>query len=232
MNREHESQRIIAEYERRDRVLPADFYSLHHLPNLFQHQEHERVLLGCLQQAGRIPLAEQRIVDLGCGEGNWLRVFERLGALQENLSGIELGESRAELARQRMPQADIHAGDATALPWPDDTFDVVFQRMMFTSILDPELRQTAAAEMMRVARPDGTIIWVDFFVNPRNPQVHALGRQAVRELFPGWHVTFYRTTLAPPLARRIVPLSWMFARMLESLKIFNTFYFAVLQRDR
>jgi ubiquinone/menaquinone biosynthesis C-methylase UbiE len=232
VNRESESQRILAEYERRDRVLPADFYSLHHLANLFQHQEHERMLLRCLQRAGRTPLTDQRIVDLGCGEGNWLRVFEGLGALQENLAGIELGDTRAEITRRRLPAADIQAGDATALPWPDRTFDVVFQRMMFTSILDPALRKAAAAEMMRVARSDGSIIWVDFFLNPRNSHVHPLGKQDIRALFPGWRAKFYRTTLAPPIARRLAPISWTLARVFESVKLFNTFYFALLQPDR
>ncbi len=103
--------------------------------------------------------------------------------------------------------------------------------MMFSSILDADTRRAAASEMMRVARPSGAIVWVDFFVNPTNPNVRPIGRKQIRALLPGWRGTFYRTTLAPPLARRLVPISWTFARLLESLRILNTFHFAVFVRE-
>jgi SAM-dependent methyltransferase len=227
---EAESQRILAEYERRDRELPADYYGLHRWPNLFMHHEHERLLLKCLHRCGQIPLTGRRILEVGCGEGNWLQVFERLGASRTNLAGIELGPDRVETARHRLPGAEILAADAAVLPWPDQTFDVVFQRMMFTSILDAEVRRRAAAEIMRVLKPGGVMIWVDFFINPRNPHVRPLGRGDVRALFPGWNAKLFRTTLAPPLTRRLAPLCWSAARALESLKLFNTFFFGYLTK--
>ena len=174
-----ESRRIIAEYERREREMPADFYDLHHLRNLFMHQEHERLLADCLHRSGQIPSPERKILEVGCGHGNWLSVFESLGFSQQNISGVELGRPRAELASRRLPAADVRAGDAAKLPWEDHSFDVVFQRMMFTSILDPRIRRQAAAEMMRVVRPDGVIIWSDFFINPSNPRVCPLSQADV-----------------------------------------------------
>ena len=226
---EAEARRIIAEYDRRDREIPSDFYALFHPQNLFAHQEHQRMLLHCLRRASLVPFGARRVLDVGCGQGDWLAVFEGFGARRECLAGIELGEARAAMAARRLDGADIRAGDASHLPWPDHSFDVLFQRMMFTSILDPAARRAAAAEAMRVARPGGAIIWVDFFINPRNPRVCPLGRADVRALFPNWQATFYRTTLAPPLARRLVPISWSLARAVEQLRIFNTFYFALLQ---
>jgi ubiquinone/menaquinone biosynthesis C-methylase UbiE len=226
-----ESRRIIAEYERREREMPADFYDLHHLRNLFMHQEHERLLAQCLHRTGQIPSRERRILEVGCGHGNWLSVFETLGFPQVNIAGIELGAARAEFAAKRLPMADVRAGDATKLPWPDGAFDVVFQRMMFTSILDPDIRRQAAREMMRVVRPDGAIIWADFFINPSNPHVRPLNRADVRELFPGWRARLYRTTLAPPLARRLVSVSWSLARAVEKLKIFNAYFFGYLRHE-
>lgn len=226
-----ESRRIIAEYDRRERETPADYYALYHLRNLFIHQEHERMFVRCLERAGQVPLADRRVLEVGCGTGNWLSFFEGLGVARQNLAGVELGQERAEFAARRLPGADIRAGDAAKLPWPDQSFDVVYQRMMFSSILDPAVRKVAAAEMMRVARPAGAIIWVDFFVNPRNAQVCCLGRADVAALFPGWRATLYRTTLAPPISRRLAGVAWSLARGLEKLKIFNTFYFGFLQRE-
>ena len=228
---EAESRRIIAEYERRERDMPSDFYALYHPHNLFVRQEHERLLLTCLRRAKMVPLSERRVLEVGCGNGDWLTIFENFGVRRENLAGIELGAERVESAFRRLPGSDIRSGDAAQLPWEDQSFDILFQRMMFTSILDPNVRRGAAAEMVRVTRPGGAIIWVDFFINPRNPQVCCLGRADIRALFPGWRATLYRTTLAPPLSRRAVKVSWSLARALERLRVFNTFYFGFLQRE-
>lgn len=219
-----EADRILAEYERRQRQLPSDYYALHRPHNLFQHQNDQRLLATCLRRAGQLPLTERRVLEMGCGEGNWLRVFQEFGTPLNNLAGIELGPERVELALAKLPAADIRAGDASRLPWPDHSFDIVFQRMMFTSILDPQMRRAAAAEMMRVVKPGGVLVWVDFFINP-NPRVYCLSKSEIRGLFPGWQGTFFRTTLAPPVARRLVPISWSLARLLEKLQVFNTFYF-------
>jgi len=43
-------------------------------------------------------------------------------------------------------------------------------------------------------------------------------------LFPNCHYEFHRITLAPPIARRIVSLSWILAYGLERLTIFNSHY--------
>jgi ubiquinone/menaquinone biosynthesis C-methylase UbiE len=224
-----EAQRILAEYDRREREIPSDFYALWHPRNLFVHQEHERIVLECLRRAGLAPLSGRRVLDVGCGHGDWLAVFESFGARREDLAGVELGSDRALQTANRLKGADVRAGDATSLPWDDRSFDVLFQRMMFTSILDPEARRAAAREMMRVARPGGAMIWIDFFINPRNPHVRPLGKADVRALFPNWRATFYRTTLAPPLSRRLARLSWSLARAIEQLRVFNTFYVALLQ---
>jgi hypothetical protein len=58
-----------------------------------------------------------------------------------------------------------------------------------------------------------------------------LSRADVRELFPGWRARLYRTTLAPPLARRLVRVSWSLARAIEKLKIFNAYFFGFLKRE-
>jgi ubiquinone/menaquinone biosynthesis C-methylase UbiE len=224
-----EAQRILAEYDRREREIPSDFYALWHPRNLFVHQEHERMVLTCLRRAGLVPLAGRRVLEVGCGHGDWLAVFEGFGARRDDLAGIELGQDRAEHTARRLPGADVRAGDATRLPWEDSSFDVLFQRMMFTSILDPQARRAAAEEMMRVSRRVSAIVWIDFFVNPRNPHVRPLGRADVRSLFPDWRATFWRTTLAPPISRRLVRMSWSLARAVEQLRIFNTFYVALLQ---
>ena len=53
---------------------------------------------------------------------------------------------------------------------------------------------------------------------------------AIRALFPGCAFDFRRITLAPPLARRLVPFSWLLAYLLEKLKIFNSHYLVAIQK--
>jgi hypothetical protein len=89
-----------------------------------------------------------------------------------------------------------------------------------------------------VKRPDG-LPWLegrsyDFRLNPTNPQTRGISYFSIRpaeikRLFPNCHYEFHRITLAPPIARRVVPISWMLALFLESLKIFNSHYLAVIK---
>jgi ubiquinone/menaquinone biosynthesis C-methylase UbiE len=179
-------------------------------------------------------LRDKTILDVGCGGGQGLVDFESWGARRQNLAGIDLLDESARLARARLGTgeraADIRAGNAAELPWPDETFDIVNQSTMFTSILSDALRKAIADEMVRVARPGGVILWYDFRVNnPVNQHVRRVGAREIRSLFPGCEVHLRLITLAPPVARRLVPLSWVGALMLESLRIFNTHYFGVIR---
>lgn len=228
---DQETARILAEYQRREAELPADFYALHYAPNLFSHQGQQRGLLQTLERSRLLPLNDRQILDVGCGHGQWLALFELFDASQQNIAGIELGDERATAARRRFPRADIRTGDAADLPWTDASFDIVSQATMFTSILDAGVKRRIASEMLRVLKPRGIVIWYDFLVNnPRNPNVRGVGRRELHELFPGCRIELRRMTLAPPLARRIVPVSWPLARVLENCKILNTHYLATIRR--
>ncbi len=219
-----EADRILEELRRREREVPADFYSLDRPANRFLRQGQERALREALEEIG--PLAGKRVLEVGCGSGNWLEMLE--GA---KLSGIELEPERAARAAARFPDADIRAGDASRLPWPDGSFDIVLQSTVFSSILDPGMRRAVASEMLRVLAPGGAILWYDFFVNnPSNPHVRGVRRREIEALFPGCRVSLRRTTLAPPLARRIVPVSWKLAELLESLRVLDTHFFGVIRR--
>ena len=219
-----EADRILEELRRREREVPADFYSLDRPANRFLRQGQERALRKALEEIG--PLAGKRVLEVGCGSGNWLEMMQ--GA---TLSGIELEPERAARAAARFPGADIRAGDASRLPWESGSFDIVLQSTVFSSILDPGMRRAVASEMLRVLAPGGAILWYDFFVdNPSNPHVRGVRRREIEALFPGCRVDLRRTTLAPPLARRIVPVSWKLAALLESLRVLDTHFFGVIRR--
>jgi SAM-dependent methyltransferase len=228
---DRETERILDEYARRKATLPADFYALHRPANLFNYQGLQRAVLSALATAGQLPLSERRILDVGCGGGPGVGMFELFGASRHSISGIELNPEHLAVAQQRFSGADLRLGNAAELPWSDGLFDIVFQATMFTSILEPRLKQSIAAEMLRVLRGDGVVLWYDFhFNNPQNPNVRGIGRRELAALFPNCQIHLRRVTLAPPLARRLVPLSWPAARLLEQLRFLNTHYLATIRK--
>lgn len=121
--------------------------------------------------------------------------------------------------------ADLRVGDACELPWADAMFDVVTQFTLFTSILDTGVKRRIASEMLRVLKPDGMILWYDFrYNNPRNANVRGIEAKEVRQLFPGCGVTLEKVTLAPLIARWVVPVSWLAALVLEKIPVLRTHY--------
>lgn len=227
---ESEATRILAEYKRREREIGRDHYSLLHTSNLFFSHGQQRALQRALVRSSTLPLADRRILEIGCGLGRWLSIFEAFGAKREKLAGIDLDRDRIEETREHFQTADLRVGDACQLPWPDHSFDVVFQSLVFTSILDDSVRQGVAREMLRVVASDGVILWYDFrFNNPNNSNVRAVSHSDIRRLFPGCSVELERVTLAPPISRRLVPISWLTAALLERVRLLNTHYFGVIR---
>ncbi len=226
-----ETDRIRNEYRRRDRELGSEFYGLHRPGNLFVRHGQERALLQALLRSQSVPLEDKRILEIGCGRGQWFVTFETLGAQPDHMAGIELDADRAEDCAVRFPPADIRVGDATQLPWDDGTFDIVFQSTVLTSVLDPKVKTQLANEMLRVVKEDGVLLWYDFqYNNPKNPNVRGIGRREIARLFPSCYIWLRRATLAPPIARAVVPISWVFATLLESLYFLNTHYIGYIKK--
>ena len=223
--------RIAAEYERRAREIPRDFYSLGKPGNLLMHQQTLRSCISALQEASLFPLHGRRVADIGCGVGTWLLEFVQWGADPTDVAGIDLMEDRLQSARKRIPQADLYTGSASELPWPDESFDLVSQFLVFTNMFDPALKRAVAGEMLRVLKPGGAVLWFDLRVdNPKNPEVRGLRRKEVESLFPGCDVHLRPALLAPPIARSIAGYSWSVGEALHALPFLCTHYAGVIRK--
>src|SRR5436190_9869307 len=181
---------------RYDPITPAVYMSL---------QERERVLMRWIRCCGIAPVASRRLLELGCGSGHNLLDFLRIGFQPDNLTGNDLLPDRVEYARRVLPATlRILPGDAMDLQLPVESFDVVHQSAVFTSILDREFQNALAARMWSWIKPGGGVLWYDFiYNNPRNPDVAGVPLDRIRELFPEGHLRYWRLTLAPPLARLV-----------------------------
>jgi SAM-dependent methyltransferase len=96
-----------------------------------------------------------RVLDVATGSGNAAIAAARLGCTAVGVDYvpalIERGRLRA--AAERL-DVELLEGDAEALPFPDDSFDAVMS--VFGSMFAPD-HARAAAELLRVSRPGGTI---------------------------------------------------------------------------
>jgi ubiquinone/menaquinone biosynthesis C-methylase UbiE len=220
-------RRIYADREKK--LAGEDSYSLANPAYLFVIQQRQQAILRALQREGLIPLDNKKILELGCGTGGVLLEFLAFGASPGFLHGTDLLAERVSKARSRMPHLPLSCADGGRLPYPDRSFDLVLQFTVFSSILNQPVCYTVSQEMVRVLKPDGLILWYDFWLNPFNKQTRGVRPHEIREYFPGSRLTFERITLAPPFARRLVPITWTGALLLEKLRLFNTHYLATIR---
>ena len=99
-----------------------------------------------------------RLLDVGCGAGQAIREAATRGA---TVSGLDASAPLLEVAARRTPAADLRQGDIEALPFEDETFDVV---TAFNSIQYAVAPASAVAEIARVCRRGGHVaigIWGD-----------------------------------------------------------------------
>jgi len=226
-----EVARLAAEYRRRAERIPPDFYGWSRPASRFAFCQTLRASIAALVEAGCFPFDHLRIADIGCGSGKWLVEFVQWGADPLNLAGIDLGERQIEEARRKLPTADLRVGHAGRLPWPAESFDLATQFTLFTSVLNPAIKRSIAQEMLRILKPGGAVLWYDFAVNnPRNPNVRGIGAREIRSLFEGCTIRLRRTELAPPLARLVVPVSWMLGLLLEKIWFLRTHYVGVFRK--
>jgi SAM-dependent methyltransferase len=218
----NELERIRTVYARRRAEGREARYTVFDRANLFRLLHLERALVEVLRAERLTDVAGLRALDVGCGGGWWLRTLLRWGARPEHLIGIDLLPEAVAAARTVHPAVRIARASADRLPFPDNAFDLVSQFTVVSSVLDPVMRRRIADEMVRVLRPGGVVLWYDFTVNPRNPDTRGIGRAELASLFPGCALRIRRVTLAPPLARLVVPRAWLAAELLEQLPFLRT----------
>ncbi len=223
--------RLRKEYEDRERRFNGnDLYSLSNSAYRFLKSQLKKDIHKLLKRhSANVSWDTTRILEVGCGNGNVLMDFHQLGVKQENLIGVDLLLTRLKKARQDYPLLKVTCADGKYLPYSPGAFDMILQFTVFSSILDYKIKRSLALEMQRVLKKDGVILWYDFWWNPTNYQTHGIGLREIRSLFNGMHIRTQKVTLAPPIARRMVPLSPSFSIWLESLSILNSHYLALIK---
>lgn len=225
-----EPQSVRARYARRAAQDPR--YSLLNPAALLALQERQRAMLALFKQLGFADLSVLRLHEVGSGTGSNLVEFLLMGFAPEKLSGVELLAERHAMARARLPAAvSLAQGDALALSPAAGSVDIVLQATVFSSLLDDAFQQQLADAMWAAVKPGGGVLWYDFTVNnPRNPDVRGVPLSRLRQLFPQAQVRARRVTLAPPIARALVPIHPALYAVTNALPLLRTHVLAWLAK--
>jgi ubiquinone/menaquinone biosynthesis C-methylase UbiE len=127
--------------------------------------------------------AQERILDVGCGTGRFLRKAAQRWP-DARLIGVDPAEGMIEVARSLTPGATFYISMAEELPLPDASVDVAVTTLSFHHWSD---QAAGVREVARVLRPGGRFIlvdasapaWMQKFVrllcpyNPRQSRLHS-----------------------------------------------------------
>ena len=107
----------------------------------------------------------ETVLDVGCGTGTLAMEVARRVGRAGRVAGIDPGteqiaRAHAKAARRHLP-IEFQVGVIEQLPFPDQTFDVVFSTLMMHH-LPAGLKRQGLAEIARVLKPGGRLVIADF----------------------------------------------------------------------
>jgi len=131
----------------------ATWYAKTTLKDLKRHQWMAKQLVE------KIPL-NGKVLEIAPGPGYFCIELAKLGNHQ--ITGLDISKSFVEIARKNAAEAglkiDFREGNASAMPFPENTFDFTFCQAAFKNFSEPV---KAIAEMYRVLRPGGLSVIAD-----------------------------------------------------------------------
>ncbi len=133
--------------------------------------------------------AGSRVLEVAPGPGYLSIELAKLGKYQ--VTGLDISKSFVEIAqtnaRQAGVQVDFRHGNASDMPFADETFDFIICTAAFKNFTQPV---RAIAEMYRVLRPNGKALIVDLRRDASraavNQMVDEMGLNRVNTLFTKW----------------------------------------------
>ncbi|MBI5698184.1 MAG: class I SAM-dependent methyltransferase, partial [Thaumarchaeota archaeon] len=94
-----------------------------------------------------LSLRAQNILEVGCSAGNDLKLFPQ----GMNVNGIDVSEIAISIARENLPEFSFKVGEITAIPFENDSMDIVFTRNVFNHLETTDIKKSVD-ELFRVSR--------------------------------------------------------------------------------
>jgi len=201
-------------YYRRKFHFQSDGYLSQASAERYDHQV--EVLFGggaaAMRRQALVPLREAlrqhgarspaRLLDIGCGTGALLREVKR-NHPRLAVTGLDLSAPYLAVARRRLApwsRVALIEAAAEAMPFAEAEFDIVCCVYLFHE-LPARVRHAVVAEIRRVLKPGGMLIFVDSLQTGDEPDYDAL-----LYYFPfAFHEPYYRSYLTEDLDRLIRP---------------------------
>ncbi|RJO59111.1 class I SAM-dependent methyltransferase [Candidatus Parcubacteria bacterium] len=103
--------------------------------------------------------AGDKVLDAGCGNGRFLELLKNKPV---EYWGIDSSPKLVGLAKQKFPNQRFQTASILALPYPDQTFDVVLCLATLHHIPSDIYRHQAMRELARVLKKDGLLILLNW----------------------------------------------------------------------
>lgn len=107
------------------------------------------------------PRQGMSVLDIGCGTGTHLFFYQEAGC---KTFGVDLSPAMLNVARQKLgtaAPAALTLGDASRMPFPDGSFDLVTATLMFHE-MPAALRSPVMGEAKRVVKKHGRFLVTDY----------------------------------------------------------------------
>ncbi len=174
-------------------------------------------------------LGRARVLDLGCGVHSVsCPTIDDAGPAVARF-GIDLLFDRTRAACTSGQFAGVACADGSALPLAAASVDLVLIFTVFSSIADDAICAAIGRDVTRVIKQGGAVLWYDLaYPNPANRQVRAVPRASVERWFPSLRPSWRRTTLLPPLARRLGQATDTLYPVLSRLPLLTSHHLGIL----
>lgn len=141
---------------------------------------------------------DERLLDMGCGRGAVLLMAAQHLTTGRAVGldlwrGVDQSGNSPEATRRNAAaegvadRVDLHTGDMTALPFEDDSFDVVVSSLAIHNIGGRAGRDRAIDEAVRVLRPGGRLMIADVRATRRyRTRLAEIGMSDVARRGLGW----------------------------------------------
>jgi ubiquinone/menaquinone biosynthesis C-methylase UbiE len=133
-----------------------------------------------------------RVLDVATGTGKQAFAFGKKGF---NVTGVDLSEDMLQIARKNNKFANVklEAGDATALAYPENSFDVTTVSFALHD-MPPEVGEKVLEEMVRVTRPGGIVTVVDYDL-PKNRLIKNIAYAVIKSYESKYYPLFVKNNL-------------------------------------